>query len=55
MHKQKIFIKYNIFKKKILIAEFLSKNGFYIPAGINILKKEMKYIANSINEIIKIS
>lgn len=54
MHKQKVFIKHKIFnKEKYPVAEFLSKNGFYIPTGINISKKEMKYIANSINDILK--
>jgi len=54
MHQQKVFIKSKIFKKEIFpVAEFLSKNGFYIPTGINIAKKEMKYIADSINSIVK--
>jgi perosamine synthetase len=52
MHKQKIFIKKNVFKdKNFPIANFLSKNGFYIPSGINIKKKEMEYVAKSINKI----
>lgn len=52
MHKQKIFIKKNVFKdNNFPIANFLSKNGFYIPTGINIKKKEMEYVAKSINKI----
>jgi hydroxymethylpyrimidine pyrophosphatase-like HAD family hydrolase len=40
MHKQNIFIKKKIFKNKNFpVANFLSKNGFYIPAGIDITKK----------------
>ena len=54
MHKQKVFIKNKIFKKnKFPTADLLSKNGFYIPSGINITKKQMKYVADSINGVFK--
>ena len=52
MHKQQVFIKKKIFKKiKFPRAELLSKNGFYIPSGINITRKQMKYVAETINSI----
>lgn len=52
MNKQKIYIKKKIFKNKNFpIANLLSKKGFYIPSGINITKKEIKYVAQSINNI----
>jgi perosamine synthetase len=52
MHKQKIYIKKKFFKNKNFpIANLLSKKGFYIPSGINITKKEIKYVAQSINNI----
>ena len=54
MHKQKIFK--NVIQsknKKFPIADLLSKNGFYIPTGMNITKKEIKYISTSINNIFK--
>jgi perosamine synthetase len=54
MHKQKIFKNLKQFKnKKFPIADLLSKNGFYIPTGMRITKKEIKYIATSINNIFK--
>lgn len=54
MHKQKIFKNLKQFKnKKFPIADLLSKNGFYIPTGMSITKKEIKYIATSINKIFK--
>jgi perosamine synthetase len=54
MHKQKIFIKYKMFKKeKFPVADFLSKNGFYIPSGIDITKKQMKHVADSISSVFK--
>ena len=54
MHRQKIFKKTMHFRnKKFLVADLLSKNGFYIPTGINITKKEIKYISTSINNIFK--
>ena len=54
MHRQKIFKKTMHFRnKKFPVADLLSKNGFYIPTGINITKKEIKYISTSINNIFK--
>jgi perosamine synthetase len=54
MHKQKIFKNIIKFKnKKFPIADLLSKNGFYIPTGMNITNKEIKYISTSINKIFR--
>jgi perosamine synthetase len=54
MHKQKIFKNIIKFKnKKVPVADLLSKNGFYIPTGMNITKKEIKYISTSINKIFR--
>ena len=54
MHKQKIFKKIGLFKnEKYPVSEFMSNNGFYIPSGLNLKKKTLKYIANTINKIIK--
>ena len=54
MHKQKIFIQQKTFKKeKFPVANFFSKNGFYIPTGIDITKKQMIHVAKSINSILK--
>ena len=52
MHKQKVFIKHGMFKNsKFPVADVLSKNGFYIPSGMDITKKQMMYVAKSINSI----
>ena len=54
MNKQKIFIKQKTFKKeKFTVSNLFSKNGFYIPTGIDITKKQMIYVANSINKIFR--
>ena len=53
MHKQDIFIKKGYFKNESYpISEFLSSNGFYIPTGLNLSKKELNYIANTIINLI---
>ena len=53
MHKQEIFKKKGLFKnEKYKISEFMSKNGFYIPNGINLTKKEMNYIVNNLNKVL---
>ena len=50
MHKQDIFKKHNLFKnEKYPNAEYLSKNGFYIPTGIDLTKNQLKYIASTVN------
>jgi len=54
MHKQKIFKRKKLFKiNKFPNADFLSNNGFYVPTGINISKKEIQYVAKAINDILK--
>ena len=54
MHKQKIFKRKKLFKiNKFPNADFLSNNGFYVPTGINISKKEIQYVAKVINDILK--
>ena len=54
MHKQKIFLQKKIFSKKISmpVAEYLSKNGFYLPSGLGITNKEIDIVSKKINEII---
>ena len=54
MHKQKIFKKMKIFRKgSYPNSEFMSENGFYIPSGLNLNIKELKYITKTINKILK--
>ena len=53
MHEQKIFKKMNIFPKnrKYPNAEFISKNGFYLPSGLGIKDSEIRFVAKSLNKI----
>ncbi len=53
MNKQKIFKKLGYFKnKKMQNSEYLSQNGFYVPSGLGISKKEIKYVSDIINKIL---
>ena len=54
MHKQKIFKKMKIFRNgSYPVSEFMSENGFYIPSGLNLKIRELKYITETINKILK--
>jgi len=55
MHKQKIFKKMNIFskKEKFSNAEYLSRNGFYLPSGLGIKNYQIDYIAKTLNKILR--
>ena len=54
MHKQKIFKKMKIFgsKAKYPNAEYLSKNGLYLPSGLGIKNYEISYICETLNKIL---
>ena len=53
MNKQKIFKKMKLFiNKKMPNSEYLSENGFYVPSGLGISNKEIKYICGVLNKII---
>jgi perosamine synthetase len=53
MNKQKIFNKMKMFTKdKMPNAEYLSKNGFYVPSGLGISNQEVKYICKILNQIL---
>ena len=55
MHRQKIFMKMKIFKKnsKFINADYLSKNGFYLPSGLGISNKEIDYVGKTLLNILK--
>ena len=54
MHKQTVFKKLKVFKKgNYPNSEFMSQNGFYIPSGLNLNNKELRYITKTINRILK--
>jgi len=54
MHMQTIARKTKIFTKKdrCINAEFLFKNGFYLPSGLGISNKEIKYVCSKLQEIL---
>jgi perosamine synthetase len=53
MHEQQIFKKMKLFKKiKLPNAEYISKNGFYLPSGVGIKNKEIKYIIDKLLQIL---
>jgi len=53
MNKQKIFNKMKLFKKESMpISEYLSKNGFYVPSGLGISNKEIKYVCEILNKVL---
>ncbi len=55
IHKQDAFKKQKIFNSndKFPNTELISKYGFYLPSGLGINIKELKYVSAKINEIIK--
>jgi perosamine synthetase len=55
MHKQKIFKKNKLFSrtKGFKNADFLSKNGFYLPSGLGISNSEIDYVGNTLLKILK--
>ncbi len=54
MHKQDIFKKkFNFKNLKLPNSEFISKNGFYIPSGLGISLKELKYVKDTLINILK--
>ena len=53
MHKQTIFKKMGLFKNESYpVAENLAKNGFYLPSGLGLSNKQLKYIVRITNKII---
>ena len=54
LHKQPILKKIGLFKKiKLPVSELLSKNGFYLPSGLALKKKQQLYVIKTFNKIIK--
>ena len=52
LHKQPILKKMGFFKNiKLPVAENLSKNGLYLPAGLSITSIQQKYVINKIKKI----
>jgi len=54
LNKQPILKKMGYFKnQKFPIAEFLGKNGFYIPTGLALTPKQQNYVIKNIKDIFK--
>ena len=54
MHKQDAFKKKNYFKNiKLPNSEFISKNGFYLPSGLGLTSKELKFVKDTVISILK--
>ena len=54
MHKQDIFKKMPYYKNLSLPnSEFIAKNGFYIPSGLGLNSKELKFVKDTIISIFK--
>ena len=55
MHKQKIFKNKKFFskKEKFINADFLSKNGFYLPSGLGISNSEIDYVGRTLLSILE--
>ena len=54
MHKQDAFKNKNYFKNVNLPnSEFIAKNGFYLPSGLGITTKELKFVKDTVVSILK--
>ena len=54
IHKQDAFKKIKYFKKiKLPNSEYISKNGFYLPSGLGLSIKELRYIKDTVINIFK--
>ena len=54
MNKQKALLDLGLFKnQKYPNSEFLSKYGLYLPASLDITNKEINFICDSVNQILK--
>ena len=53
LHQQPVLNKMGLFKNtKLPVAEYLGKNGLYLPTGLAITSLQQKYVINIIKKII---
>jgi len=53
LHQQPVLKKMGFFKNiKLPVAEYLGKNGLYLPTGLSITSMQQKYVINKIKKII---
>ena len=52
LHQQPVLKKMGFFKNtKLPVAEYLSKNGLYLPTGLSITKRQQKFVIDKIKKI----
>ena len=52
LHQQPVLKKMGFFKStKLPVAEYLSKNGLYLPTGLSITKRQQKFVIDKIKKI----
>ena len=52
LHQQPILKKLGFFKKtKLPVAEYLSRNGLYLPTGLSLTLSQQKFVINKIKKI----
>ena len=39
-------------KEKLPVAEYLSKNGFYLPSGLALTLKQQNFVIKQVNKVI---
>ena len=53
LHQQPVLKKMGLFKKtKLPVAEYLARNGLYLPTGLSITSVQQKYVISKIKKII---
>ena len=54
LNKQPVLNKMGYFKnQKFPVAEYLSENGFYIPSGLALTKKQQNFVVKEVQEVFK--
>ncbi|MEX2230710.1 MAG: DegT/DnrJ/EryC1/StrS family aminotransferase [Cyclobacteriaceae bacterium] len=53
MHEQPVLKKYNFYKEeKLPVCENMARRGFYLPSGLALSEKQIRYVAEKLREII---
>jgi perosamine synthetase len=55
MHKQPVFKKMGLFAEELLpISERIARQGFYLPSGMTLTKRQMEFIASTLSKIFEV-
>ena len=53
IHEQPVFLKKGWYQnEKYPNAEYMARNGFYLPSGLGLTDEEIRIVANSLIEIV---